>query len=152
MDYEQFINKVAGDLKDLIPGTSVEVRDVAKLQGESYRGISVRMNSSPVAASMNLHGAYDRLMDGADYQEVLEGINEQASHALLQGWQFDLDSIHDYGKAKERLCMEVIPVRGNEEMLTGIPHTVMEDLAVIHRIDLADNATVTVTGIHERVR
>ena len=84
MDYEQFINKVAGDLKDLIPGTSVEVRDVAKLQGESYRGISVRMNSSPVAASMNLNGAYDRLMDGVDYQEVLKDINDQASHALLQ--------------------------------------------------------------------
>ena len=42
--------------------------------------------------------------------------------------------------------MEVIPIKGNEELLTGIPHTVMEDLAVIHRIDIDDHAVVTVTN------
>ena len=145
MDYEQFIGRVAGDLKDMIPGASVEVRDVSKFQGESYRGITVRMHSSPVAASMNLHGAYERLTGGEDYDDVLRGISDQASHALLQGRQFDISFVQDYGKARERLCMEVIPVKGNEEVLSGIPHTVMEDLAVVYRIDLNDNASVTVT-------
>ena len=146
MDYEQFLKQVAEDLKYSIPNATIEISDVVKVQGESYRGISVRMNDSPIAASMNLRGAHERLMDGADYHDILQSIHDQAVDAVSQGKGFDLDLVQDYGKAKERLCMEVIPIKGNEELLTGIPHTVMEDLAVIHRIDIDDHAVVTVTN------
>lgn len=146
MDYEHFLKQVAEDLRYSIPGATVEMSDVVKVQGESYRGISVRMNDSPIAASMNLRGAHERLMDGADYHDILQSIHDQAIEAVSQGRGFDLDLVQDYGKAKERLCMEVIPIKGNEELLTGIPHTVMEDLAVIHRIDIDDHAVVTVTN------
>ena len=146
MDYEQFLKQVAEDLKYSIPNATIEISDVVKVQGESYRGISVRMNDSPVADSMNLRGAYERLMDGADYHDILQNIHDQTMEAVSQGRGFDLDLVQDYGKAKERLCMEVIPIKGNEELLTGIPHTVMEDLAVIHRIDIDDHAVVTVTN------
>ncbi len=72
MDYEQFINQIAEDLKYSIPGAVVETIDVSKMQGESYRGISIRPQDSPVAASMNLRGAYERLMDGEDYHDILQ--------------------------------------------------------------------------------
>ncbi len=70
MDYEHFLKQVAEDLRYSIPGATVEMSDVVKVQGESYRGISVRMNDSTIAASMNLRGAHERLMDGADYSTV----------------------------------------------------------------------------------
>ena len=146
MDYEHFLKQVAEDLRYSIPGATVEMSDVVKVQGESYQGISVRMNDSPIAASMNLRGAHERLMDGVDYHDILQSIHDQAIEAVSQGRGFDLDLVQDYEKAKERLCMEVIPIKGNEELLTGIPHTVMEDLAVIHRIDIDDHAVVTVTN------
>ena len=63
MDYEQFLKQVAEDLKYSIPNATIEISDVVKVQGESYRGISVRMNDSPIAASMNLRGAHERLME-----------------------------------------------------------------------------------------
>ncbi|MBQ8151675.1 MAG: hypothetical protein IJ070_02790 [Firmicutes bacterium] len=113
MDYEQFLKQVAEDLKYSIPNATIEMSDVVKVQGESYRGISVRMNDSPIAASMNLRGAHERLMDGADYHDILQSIHDQAIEAISQGRGFDLDLVQDYGKAKERLCMEVIPIKGN---------------------------------------
>ena len=146
MDYEQFINQIAEDLKYSIPGAVVETIDVSKMQGESYRGISIRPLDSPVAASMNLHGAFERLMDGEDYHDILQGIHDQAVEAVSHGQTFDLDLVQNYERAKERLCVEVIPVKGNEEMLSGIPYVRMEDLAVIHRIDMDGQASVTVTN------
>ena len=101
MDYEQFLKQVAEDLKYSIPNATIEISDVVKVQGESYRGISVRMNDSPIAASMNLRGAHERLMDGADYHDILQSIHDQAIEAVSQGRGFDLDLVQDYGKAKQ---------------------------------------------------
>ena len=146
MDYEQFIRQVMEDLKSMMPDTVVDITDVAKVQGESYKGILIHPHDSPIAATMNLHSAYEKLQDGEDYHDILHNIHDQAVEAVSHGQSFDLDLIQDYEKAKERLCVEVIPIKGNEEMLSGIPHTEMEDLAVIHRIDLDENAVVTVTN------
>ena len=103
MDYEHFLKQVAEDLRYSIPGATVEMSDVVKVQGESYQGISVRMNDSPIAASMNLRGAHERLMDGVDYHDILQSIHDQAIEAVSQGRGFDLDLVQDYEKAKERL-------------------------------------------------
>ncbi len=146
MDYEQFLQQITEDLRGTIHDADVEVTETAKLQGESYRGILVKVKDSPAAVSMNLHGAYERMQEGMDYHDILQSIHDQAVSAVDQGRRFNTDMIHEYGKARERLCIEVVPIRGNEEMLSGIPHTVMEDLAVIHRIDLDDHASATVTN------
>ena len=67
MDYEHFLKQVAEDLRYSIPGATVEMSDVVKVQGESYQGIAVRMNDSPIAASMNLRFAAGKVLAEATY-------------------------------------------------------------------------------------
>ena len=67
MNYEQFLDQVKDDLTarfatDLPPQYSdvkIGIRDVEKLQGESYRGISFRSGDSPVEANLNMTGAFE---------------------------------------------------------------------------------------------
>lgn len=62
MNYEQFLEQLKEDLTarfaaDLPPELSdvrIGIRDVEKLQGESYRGLSFRSGDSPVEANLNI--------------------------------------------------------------------------------------------------
>ena len=73
MNYEQFLEQMKEDLQarfaeDLPPELAdvrIGIRDVEKLQGESYRGISFRSGDSPVEANLNMTGAFLRPMKRA---------------------------------------------------------------------------------------
>ena len=41
-----------------------------------------------------------------------------------------------YEQAKEMLFLELIPQKGNEAMLSTVPHEKVEDMAVVFRLDL----------------
>lgn len=58
-----------------------------------------------------------------------------------QGIQIDSihvtpDQLQDYDWAKDRLTVNVIPMDRNEEMLKGVPHEQMADMAIVYRIDV----------------
>ena len=75
MNYEQFLEQMKEDLqarfaKDLPPELAdvrIGIRDVEKLQGESYRGISFRSGDSPVEANLNMTGAFQAFEAGRPY-------------------------------------------------------------------------------------
>lgn len=46
-------------------------------------------------------------------------------------------AVTDYDQAKKMLCVEVIGTEQNAEMLKKVPHTDMEDLAMIYQIQLS---------------
>ena len=50
----------------------------------------------------------------------------------------------DYSSAAEKLCLSVIPVRGNEGILRNVPHRFIEDLAVIYRVEEGEGVSVIV--------
>jgi hypothetical protein len=62
MNYEQFLEQMKEDLterftKDLPPefaDVRIGIRDVEKLQGKSYRGLSFRSGDSPVEIDLNM--------------------------------------------------------------------------------------------------
>ena len=50
----------------------------------------------------------------------------------------------DYTAAAHRLSLALIPVRGNEVMLSTVPHRAVEDLALIYRVDQEEGISVVV--------
>ena len=83
MNYEQFLEQLKEDLTarfaaDLPPELSdvrIGIRDVEKLQGESYRGISFRSGDSPVEANLNMTGAFQAYEAGRPYEDILEEVD-----------------------------------------------------------------------------
>lgn len=136
MEYREFLNMVKPDLEAMMPGDEVTVRNIQKLQGKSYYGISVKPEGRIAAASLNLESFHCRFEEGQDYRQILKGIVNAVREALAQDIQVPLESIKDYDQVKERLIVQLVGREGNEDRLLTIPHHDMEDMSLVYHIDL----------------
>ena len=70
MDFEQFTAQLIEDMKAARPDIDFSVREVSKLQGESYTGITVTPEGSNVSASINVEPLFAKLQSGAEYSDI----------------------------------------------------------------------------------
>ena len=153
MNYEQFLEQLKEDLTarfaaDLPPSdVRIGIRDVEKLQGESYRGLSFRSGDSPVEANLNMIGAFQAYEEGRPYQDILQEVEDQLMKIVDRTPQFNIGELSDYEAMKPKLMMEVIPQNGNEDRLANIPHQKVEDMALIYRIDMGDSNGGKMTSV-----
>ena len=155
MNYEQFLEQMKEDLaarfaKDLPPELAdvrIGIRDVEKLQGESYRGLSFRSGDSPVVANLNMTGAFQAFEAGRPYEDILKEVEAQLMKVVDRTSQFNIEELTDYEAMKPKLMMEVIPQKGNEDRLENIPHQKGEDMALIYRVDMGDSSGGKMTSV-----
>ena len=122
MDYEQFLEQVKADLQEQFPYMNVEIRNVEKLQGQSYTGISITPEGSNAGATMNLHSQYEMLQDGVPMDIVMRRIENLAADAVNQIPQVEASTLSDYEQMKHTLIMQAVPVGPNRALLETIPH------------------------------
>ena len=117
MNYEQFLEQMKEDLQarfaeDLPPeyaDVRIGIRDVEKLQGESYRGLSFRSGDSPIEANLNMTGVFQAYEAGRPYEDILEEVEAQLMKVVDCTPNFDIGELTDYEALKPKLMMEVIP-------------------------------------------
>ena len=126
------------ELPDKYSGMKIGIRDVEKLQGESYRGISFKIGDSPVEGNMNMQQAYEAHEAGRSFSDILHETEQAIMQQVDRMPQFDLGVMSDYQAMKSKLMTELIPQKGNEERLGDVPHEKIEDLALIYRLDLGE--------------
>ena len=151
MNYDEFLDAAMTRIGETLTGTEVSVVPIEKLQGESYLGLSVRPEQSEVGVSLNVRPAYDRyLADESVMDNVLHQITLQATQAMFDLPVIDSTSITEYGKVKDHLTLQMVPVEPNRERLAELPHRIVEDMAVVYRVELpfvpAYSATVLITN------
>ena len=155
MDFKEFTNKMEQDLKaaleDVSPGVSVRQSPVEKLQGESYSALTVMPEGDNVGVNVNLDRLYAEMQAGKSYDEVLDEAADQMAEVLGDMPQWDVSQLSSYDRAKNQLCVEVVGIAGNEEMLNNIPHKEMENMALIYRMEVGKDergaATMLVTNV-----
>lgn len=142
MNYEQFLEQMKEDLQarfaeDLPPELAdvrIGIRDVEKLQGESYRGLSFRSGDSPVEANLNMTGAFQAYEAGRPYDDILEEVEAQLMKVVYHTPQFNIGELTDYEAMKPKLMMEVIPasisaspmiISGKAVQRRSLPETLM---------------------------
>ena len=149
--YDEFLDFAKDAARVVAPDAEIRTQKVDKLQGESYVGLSVRPENSNAAVTMNLHSLFDQVQENpkrlaAVMSEFLSGLEE----AIRDIPKISPDRLMDYGHVKDQLIMQVVPVDPNREKLTQIPHKIIEDIAVVYRIDVSDsrhhNASTLVTN------
>lgn len=146
MDYEQFLEQVKADLREQFPYMNVEIRNVEKLQGQSYTGISIAPEGSNTGATLDLRSQYEMLQDGVPMDIVMRRIENLAADAVNQIPQVEASTLSDYEQMKHTLIMQAVPVGPNRALLETIPHRTMEDIAIVYRFQLEhrENADATV--------
>lgn len=136
MDFKEFQDKILQEAKDRMWGVEVGIQPVEKLQGESYTGLSIKPNDSPVAATLNLDQVYSQMLDGKSFQEVADDLILHASDVIVDMPKIDVNDLINYEQMKKSLVVQVIPTDRNAEMLVNIPHKDIEDMSLVYRAQL----------------
>ena len=144
MDFNEFQNQILQEAKDRMWGVQVEIRPVEKLQGESYTGLSIQPNDSPMAATLNLDTVYNQMVDqGKSFQEVADDLITHAADIIVDMPKIDVNDITNYDQMKNTLVVQVIPTDRNAEMLADIPHKNIEDMSLVYRMQIDQNENGT---------
>ncbi|MGE9908232.1 DUF5688 family protein [Lachnospiraceae bacterium SGI.231] len=144
MDFNEFQNQILQEAKDRMWGVQVEIRPVEKLQGESYTGLSILPNDSPMAATLNLDAVYNQMVDqGKSFQEVADDLISHAADIIVDMPKIDVNDITNYDQMKNTLVVQVIPTDRNADMLEDIPHKNIEDMSLVYRMQIDQNENGT---------
>ena len=137
MSFEEFKDRFMEDLPKVLPAdvcpVTLEQTDVSKLQNESYRGVVIRQEGSPIGVTLDMNRFYEGMEDGRSYDEVLDRAAELAEQGLREAPQFSIEKLSDYDTMKEKLSIQVVDTERNTEMLEKIPHKDVEDMSMVCR-------------------
>ena len=142
-NYDEFLSRAVTSLQAYFdshpqgPGAGIRIgiRDVEKLQGESYRGLTLGYPASRVGASINPGPYFAMYLQGLPLEEALERLLQDVLPILRSpGWTNSPVSF-SYEDCRGRLMLELVSRKGNEEQLRSLPWREIADLALIVRVD-----------------
>ena len=134
MSYEEFKAWAADEIRAWLPpeyaDADVSIHRMEKL-GLAYDGMTVVRSGQRAAAAVNLTAFYDMYQEGRTTGDI---IHEMADVAVMQAPQMEYSVFSDYEAAKERLFIRVANKEANADVLAGMPHKEVEDLAITYHV------------------
>ena len=131
--------ELAYQLSDIYPEIRPEIQQVEKTNGASYLGVRIDRGDGQAAPVINVEPYYQEAAGGEPFRQVMDRLVYNAADILQNIPEISTDHVRQYAEMKDNIIMQVIPIRGNEELLAGMPHREMEDMAVICRAMLGKN-------------
>ncbi|MBR1479022.1 MAG: hypothetical protein IJ608_13845 [Lachnospiraceae bacterium] len=149
MDFEEFKNSVAEQVKDFLPekyeDASVTLQDVTKNNDTVLTGLLIKTEDSNIAPNIYLENFFEQYQDGRDMADILQNIADvRVQHEMEQG--FDVSKITDFEQVKDKIICKLINAELNADYLADKPHTMVEDLAVVYAIDLGGSESGHMTA------
>lgn len=131
-------------------GDAVEVvrRDVVKNNGLVLDGVIVRTPDDIVSPTIYLNDAANRVFD---WEESVNSACDQLLNSIEQAQNEKLDvDLHsiNHENANCNIRATVINADKNKELLEQCPHELIEDLAIVCRCYVSDNASFIVKNEH----
>ncbi len=139
MDYEEFKQHVADQIKDFLPGefadADVSIQNVTKNNDTMLSGLLIRTEEHNIAPNIYLEHFYEQYQDGKDIFDIMEDIAKTYKYSAPPQ-DIDVSIITDIDKVKDHIICKLINAEMNTGYLSDKPYTLMEDLAVVYAIDL----------------
>ncbi len=140
MDFNSFVTKVETGIRDYLPeevygNAELKHKEVVKNNNVRQTGLSVILPDNRISPIVYLEPFFESLNKG----EALETILGDISDALKKGCPaLDIESekLWDFSSVKDRIIFRLVNKDNNEAFLSGIPHRIIADLALIYCIDL----------------
>ena len=134
MSYEEFKAWAADEIRAWLPpeyaDADVSIHRMEKL-GLAYDGMTVVRSGQRAAAAVNLTAFYDMYQEGKTTGDI---IHEMADVAVMQAPQMEYSVFSDYEAAKDYLFIRVANKEANADVLAGMPHKEVEDLAITYHV------------------
>ena len=103
---------------------------------QTYEAVTIKPQEATIGVNLNLTEIHERYEDGMSYDSLVNEVADRADRALHDRPDFNLEELKDYDRMKEKLSMEVVSSVRNAELLKGVPHRNIEDMAVVYRFVL----------------
>ena len=125
-DYYGFLDEVAVKLQaaqDPFSGQiRVNVKDVEKANGMSYRGIVVADDQLGMGVTINMDKHYKMYLAGKPVDEIVDLVQQQAMDAFEERPDVDISRVKDYESLCSNVMMEAVSREKNAEYLQDVPH------------------------------
>ena len=142
-DYYGFLDEVAEKLQAAQNPFSgqirVNVKDVEKANGMSYRGIVVADDQLGMGVTINMDKHYKMYLAGKPVDEIVDLVQQQAMDAFEERPDVDISRVKDYESLCSNVMMEAVSREKNAEYLQDVPHFDMADLSIIYRVNVGES-------------
>ena len=139
-DYYGFLDEVAIKLQAVQNPFSgqirVNVKDVEKANGMSYRGIEVSDLQTGMGVTVNMDKHYKMYLGGKSVDEIADLVQQQVADVFEKRPDVDMSRLKDYESLCSNVMMEAVSREKNAEYLQNIPHFDMADLSIIYRLNV----------------
>ncbi|MCD7745856.1 MAG: DUF5688 family protein [Lachnospiraceae bacterium] len=150
MEYKDFVQKLQDDLSRKMPDMVFMPENMKKIQRGAYDGISATPKGSRIGVVLRPEDFYSEMKTDDDYGQIVSEAEDFIRENTGVVKEQDLDVLFDYEAFRENLTVELVGREQNQEMLAGIPHRDMEDMALIYRVTVSSQekggASVVVTN------
>ena len=141
MKFEEFSQAVVEKIREFLPDgfakAEVELQTVTKNNDLKLTGLVIRSVESNISPTIYLESFFEKHQAGEDICEILASIADtRVKHEVSE--KFDVESILDFGKVREKIVPRLIGREWNRSLLEERPHTDVADLAVTYHISLKD--------------
>lgn len=139
MNYQEFKDYVAGNIKDYLPqkyqDASIEIREVNKNNHQQLDGLNVRPPEQNICPTIYLNHFYQEYEAGREITDIMENIAEIRKFNDIEK-NFPVEELWDFEKIKDSVIFRVISAEGNQGILQEIPHRLEKDMALVYHIML----------------
>ena len=140
MDYETFKKEFSEDIKEKLydigyGDVTVKISDMRKVNGH-YESMSVVPEGEVMGVNFNLEEKFAKYEKSGDYDGILKNTASFIADGFDLTPKAEIPALLNYEVMKDKLSFEVISAEINKELLTGIPHDRIEDLAAVYRFAL----------------
>lgn len=148
MDYNVFKSEVRNRVSLASdPGSEVELRSIRKLNGVMLDGITIMKHGSKIAPTIYLDHYFDMYQEGCSLDLIVGYILRENEARQVRRFPEEMN-LRDFEFVRPRLGLRLVNTAMNREMLFGVPHFQVLDLAAVcyYRLSLpeADNGAVMV--------
>lgn len=142
MGYEEFVESFKSKILEILSDENVElVRQRCVKVNEELDAITIRYPDSVIAPTIYLEDKYEAYQRGQSVEFIAEKTIGQLR--IAQREAPELPELTEESARKNLYCA-VINADSNAELLKDVPHERVEDLAIIPRFRISDNASFIV--------
>ena len=143
MSFENFTEYVKSSVLQYLPpeyaDTEVSIAKVAKNNNQRLTGIVIKNPESNICPTVYLEGVFSKYEIGdLELDECVKEVAEIYLHNLVSDKTFDVSNFISYENAKDKVIPRLVSSEDNEAYLEGIPHRVMDGLAVVYYLPVAE--------------
>ena len=133
-----FKRSIEEKIQDYLPeeyeNAEISFKEVCK-NNEQLTGIIVKLPDIQAVPVIYINKFYNDFINGKDMEDIFNEIAENIQEAYRQA-PYNMDfNINDYA---DNISMSLVNAKNNREMIANMPHRMVNDLAVIYRVNLPD--------------